>query len=296
MSSASRFSSAPAAAHGVGRLSRWRSGGADPRHRGGDGRDGGKAARRRADDPSDPSSGLLSLQPHQGEQRVRGGVTHPIAVTDLDGRSAASTDRPRRTANEIGDWRRLASIWPSGPDNAKQDRNGGTSDEPGRHPTGTTASADRLSRTRCRGHAAGPASAIRRHPMDNRQLLWHMVFGYLIVRTLMPPVHLLGRLGWSRRCAAILDALHRPFHLINYAGSAGGGCYCHPGGWPQSWTRRSTFSTVGSPRKRPRRSRSRCTSRLAGTLLLVHHKPVRRLPLRHRAPQPSPPPAHLHVS
>lgn len=57
----------------------------------------------------------------------------------------------------------------------------------------------------------------------NRQLLWHMVFGYLIVRTLMPLVHLLGRLGWSRRFAATLNALHRPFHVINYAGSAGGG-------------------------------------------------------------------------
>ena len=37
----------------------------------------------------------------------------------------------------------------------------------------------------------------------NRQLLFHMVFGYLIVRSLMPLVHTLGRLGWSRRFAAI---------------------------------------------------------------------------------------------
>jgi hypothetical protein len=36
-----------------------------------------------------------------------------------------------------------------------------------------------------------------------KQLLWHMAFGYLIVRTLMPLVHVLGRLGWSRRLAAI---------------------------------------------------------------------------------------------
>ena len=62
----------------------------------------------------------------------------------------------------------------------------------------------------------------------NRQLLWHMVFGYLIVRTLMPLVHQLGRLGWSRRFAAILNALHRPFHLINYAGSAAGGLLLPP--------------------------------------------------------------------
>ncbi len=57
----------------------------------------------------------------------------------------------------------------------------------------------------------------------NRQLLYHMVFGYLIVATLMPLVHTLGRLGWSRRFAAALNAARRPFHLINYLGSCGGG-------------------------------------------------------------------------
>ena len=67
----------------------------------------------------------------------------------------------------------------------------------------------------------------------NRQLLWHMVFGYLIVRTLMPLVHLLGRLGWSRRFAATLNALHRPFHLINYAGPPAADSCCHPGAWPR---------------------------------------------------------------
>src|SRR6478609_3469930 len=57
----------------------------------------------------------------------------------------------------------------------------------------------------------------------NRQLLFHMLFGYLLVRTLMPLVHTLGRLGWSRRFAATLNAARRPFHLINYLGSVGGG-------------------------------------------------------------------------
>jgi hypothetical protein len=57
----------------------------------------------------------------------------------------------------------------------------------------------------------------------NGQLLYLMVFGYLIVRTLMPLVHTLGRLGWSRRFAAILNSLRRPFHLINYLVSVGGG-------------------------------------------------------------------------
>ena len=55
----------------------------------------------------------------------------------------------------------------------------------------------------------------------NRQLLFHMVFGYVIVRTLMPLVHALGRLGHSRRFAATLNAGRRPFHVINYLGSCG---------------------------------------------------------------------------
>jgi hypothetical protein len=50
-----------------------------------------------------------------------------------------------------------------------------------------------------------------------------MVFGYLIVRTLMPLVHLLGRWGRSRRFAAALNAARRPFHVVNYAGSWAGG-------------------------------------------------------------------------
>ena len=57
----------------------------------------------------------------------------------------------------------------------------------------------------------------------NRQLLFHMLFGYLIVRTLMPLVHVLGRIGWSRRFAATLNAAWRQFHLVNYLGSVIGG-------------------------------------------------------------------------
>ena len=63
---------------------------------------------------------------------------------------------------------------------------------------------------------------------SNRQLLFHMLFGYIIVRTLMPLVHLLGELGWSRRFAATLNALYRPFHVINYLGSCGGGQLLSP--------------------------------------------------------------------
>ena len=57
----------------------------------------------------------------------------------------------------------------------------------------------------------------------NRQLLFHMVLGYAVVRTLLPLVRGLGRFGHSRGFAATLNAAGRPFHLINYLGSCGGG-------------------------------------------------------------------------
>ena len=64
----------------------------------------------------------------------------------------------------------------------------------------------------------------------NQQLLFHMVFGYLVVLRLLPLVHLFGRLpdGASRRFAAILNAATRPFHVINYLGSVGGGTVLAP--------------------------------------------------------------------
>ena len=62
-----------------------------------------------------------------------------------------------------------------------------------------------------------------RRPTDgtrwtNRQLLFHMVLGYGVVRTLLPLVRTLGRLGHSRGFAATLNAGRRPFHWINYLG------------------------------------------------------------------------------
>ena len=44
----------------------------------------------------------------------------------------------------------------------------------------------------------------------------------------MPLVHLLGRLGWGRRFAAVLNAGRGPFHVINYLGSVGGGQFLRP--------------------------------------------------------------------
>lgn len=64
---------------------------------------------------------------------------------------------------------------------------------------------------------------------SNGQLLWHMAFGYLIVRRLLPLVRLFSRLPepFSRAFAATLDAGSRPFHLINYLGPVGGARVVH---------------------------------------------------------------------
>ena len=55
----------------------------------------------------------------------------------------------------------------------------------------------------------------------NEQLLFHMVFGYMVVRRLLFLVRLFGRLPdrVGRGFARILDAATRPFHVINYYGS-----------------------------------------------------------------------------
>ena len=64
---------------------------------------------------------------------------------------------------------------------------------------------------------------------SNQQMLWHMAFGYLVVRRLLPLVRLFGRLPdrFSRTFAALLNAGTRPFHVINYLGSCGGALVFH---------------------------------------------------------------------
>lgn len=58
----------------------------------------------------------------------------------------------------------------------------------------------------------------------NEQLLFHMLFGYLLVRNLLLLVRIFSRLpdGYSRAFAALLNSGARPFHTINYLGSLGG--------------------------------------------------------------------------
>jgi len=58
----------------------------------------------------------------------------------------------------------------------------------------------------------------------NGQLLFHMLFGYMIVVRLLVLVRIFGRLpdSVSRAFAGALEASTRPFHVINYFGSVGG--------------------------------------------------------------------------
>lgn len=55
----------------------------------------------------------------------------------------------------------------------------------------------------------------------NEQLLFHMLLGYLVVRTLLPLVRTFARLpsSYSRRFAGALNAVTRQFHVVNYVGS-----------------------------------------------------------------------------
>ena len=55
----------------------------------------------------------------------------------------------------------------------------------------------------------------------NEQLLFHMVFGYMVVQRLLPLVRVFGRMPemFSASFARLLNALTTPFHQINYYGS-----------------------------------------------------------------------------
>lgn len=75
---------------------------------------------------------------------------------------------------------------------------------------------------------AGPAELA--HPSNgtrwtNQQLLFHMLFGYLITRNLRLIVKLVSRLPLpvQRGFATLLNSGTRPFHVINYWGSRAGG-------------------------------------------------------------------------
>jgi hypothetical protein len=86
-----------------------------------------------------------------------------------------------------------------------------------------------LARTRLHELLASADAADLRRRSDgtrwtNEQLLFHMVFGYLLVRVLLPFVQVVSRLPapFGRGWAALLNSVTRPFHVVNYLGSVGG--------------------------------------------------------------------------
>lgn len=95
---------------------------------------------------------------------------------------------------------------------------------------------EEMERTRATFHTlvseASPADLRRASAgtrWTNKQLLFHMVFGYIIVGALLRLVRVFGRLpDWSSRLfARLLNASTRPFHLVNYLGSCGGALVFH---------------------------------------------------------------------
>jgi hypothetical protein len=71
---------------------------------------------------------------------------------------------------------------------------------------------------------ADAADLRRRSDGTNEQLLFHMVFGFLIVRTLLLLVRVIGRLpdAVGRDFAGLLNSTERPFHVVNFWGSVVG--------------------------------------------------------------------------
>jgi hypothetical protein len=95
-------------------------------------------------------------------------------------------------------------------------------------PIDRPAIAADLESSRLRLHdllAGADASDLRRDSQGtrwtNEELLFHMIFGFLIVRTLLPLVRLMGRLPApvGKAFAALLDSAGRPFHVVNFWGS-----------------------------------------------------------------------------
>jgi len=88
----------------------------------------------------------------------------------------------------------------------------------------------------------------------NQQLLFHMVFGYMIVRALLGLVRVFGRLPdrFSKVFAAILNSTTPAFHVINYLGSSGAAMVFRGTAWRRRSAAPSTPST-GTSMPRPRK-------------------------------------------
>ncbi len=129
----------------------------------------------------------------------------------------------------------------------------------------------------------------------NQQLLFHMLFGYLIVLRLLPLVRVFGHLpdAASRAFASALNSATKPFHAVNYLGSYGGGTVISPdrmAAWldrtVQALHQRLDAETAVSLQRRMH------FPVWLGPLLQRDDDPHRRLPLRHSALRVPPGAAH----
>ncbi|WP_328404104.1 DinB family protein [Streptomyces sp. NBC_00390] len=78
----------------------------------------------------------------------------------------------------------------------------------------------RLLETASEADLARPTCGTR---WTNEQLLWHMLFGYMLLRPLLVLGRLFGRLprGVGRTFARLLNAATVPFDFVNYVGPVG---------------------------------------------------------------------------
>ncbi|WP_326648867.1 MULTISPECIES: DinB family protein [unclassified Streptomyces] len=95
--------------------------------------------------------------------------------------------------------------------------------------------------------AANLGRATRGTRWTNKELLWHMLFGYMLVRVLLVLVRVFGRLprGVGKAFARVLNAATVPFHFINYLGPVGAAKVCGP-----RWMAAMFDRVIGSLRRR----------------------------------------------
>jgi hypothetical protein len=81
----------------------------------------------------------------------------------------------------------------------------------------------------------------------NKQLLWHMLFGYMLVRALLILARVFDRLPRSvgKAFARMLNAATVPFHFINYLAPVGAVKVCGP-----RWMAATFDHVVASLRRR----------------------------------------------
>ena len=92
----------------------------------------------------------------------------------------------------------------------------------------------------------------------NEELLFHMVFGYMVVRALLPLVHVISRLPEpaGKAFAAVLNAGTRPFDVVNYWGSRGAALV-----YNKHRMRRKLDKTISAISRRLERETSRSLAR-----------------------------------